>query len=195
MLRTIVLTALFLAMSLGGGIASVWYALNTNRSFGAISYGVWIAYPDAGTPDADPYSTARRARDAELSLGQAEGLPFYAKTDSEGRTLSGLCNYRLDGNVPAARFWTLHAADLALNPIEAPPLRNSALHSRQLLRAADNAFTIRMGPDAAAGNWISVSSSSAVVFVLTLYDTPIATTVTSEGSDFPAIVRMNCRDA
>lgn len=195
MIRTILLTAVFLVTALGGGIGSVWYALDTNRSFGAIQIDSWIAYPTAGTPDADPYSIARRARDAELPLGQAEGLPFYAKTDSEGRTLVGRCNYRLVGKAPAARFWTLYPADPSLVAIAASAYRNGALHSRQLLRAPDSSFTISIGPDPQPGNWISVSARGPVVFVLTLYDTQIASAVTSAGHDFPSIVRTDCRDA
>lgn len=195
MFRTITLTAIFLATALGVGIASVWYALNTNRSFGAIEVGDWVAYPNAGTPQADPYSIARRARDGELPLGQAEGLPFYAKTDSEGRTLTGRCNYRLSGNVPPARFWTLYAANLSLVAIKASPNRNSALHSRQLLRRPDGSFTISLGPDPAPGNWISVSFPGPIAFVLTLYDTQIASAVTSAGRDFPVIIRTGCPDA
>lgn len=194
MLRTILLTLIVLAISLGGGIASVWYALNTNSGFGAITIGSWTAFPDAGTPNADPYETARRARDAELPLGQAEGLPFYARTDSDGRSLSGLCNYRLDGNVPPARFWTLHATDQALVALKTTRFRNDVLHSRQLLRAPDSSFTIMLGPDPVPGNWISVSAPQPIVFVLTLYDTPVASTVTSADRDFPSIVRTGCRD-
>ena len=195
MIRTIFLTAVFLATALGVGIGSVWYALNTNRSFGAIQIGSWIAYPTAGTPDADPYSIARRARDAELPLGQAEGLPFYAKTDAEGRTLSGRCNYRLVGKAPAARFWTIYPADQALVAISTSTYRNGVLHSRQLLRAPDGSFTISIGPDPQPGNWIGVSAPGPVVFVLTLYDTQIASAVTSAGQDFPSIVRIDCGDA
>lgn len=194
MLRTIFLTMLFLAIALGGGIGSVWYALNTNSGFGAITIGSWTAYPDSGTPNADPYETARRARDAELPLGQAEGLSFFARADSDGRTLSGLCNYRLVGNVPPARFWTLHVATPSLFALRTGRHRNDALHSRQLLRAPNSSFAITVGPNPTSGNWISVSSPGQVVFVLTLYDTQIASTVTSAGRDFPSIQRTGCRD-
>ncbi len=194
MVRTICLTLVFLAISLGGGIASVWYALNTNSSFGAISIGSWTAFPDAGTPDADPYSTARRARDGELPMGQAEGLPFFAKTDSDGRTLSTRCNYRINGKVPAARFWTIHTASPSLIALETKPFRNDALHSRQLLRAPDGSFSITVGPDPAPGNWISVTAAGSMVMVLTLFDTQIASAVTSASEEFPNIIRIQCRD-
>src|SRR5690606_24638958 len=66
MIQTFVLAFLALAIAVGGGTASVWYALDTNESFGAERIGPWTAYPAEGRPDADPYSTARRARNAEL---------------------------------------------------------------------------------------------------------------------------------
>ncbi len=194
MLRTIFLTLVFLAISLGGGIASVWYVLNANIGFGAIRIGAWTAYPDAGTSDADPYSVARRARDAELPLGQAEGLPFYANKDSQGRDLSGRCNYQLVGKVPQARFWTLYPATPSLEALPTTTFRNGALHSRQLLRRPDGSFVISVGPDPAPGNWISVTKPVPLNLVLTLYDTQVASTISSAAREFPGIERLGCLD-
>ena len=194
MLRTIALTLLFLLISLGGGISSVWYTLNANVGFGAIRIGVWTAFPQEGSDDADPYSVARRARDAKLPLGRAVGLSFFANTDSDGQTLSGQCNYQLVGNVPQARFWTIYPASPSLEPLETSAYRNAVLHSRQLLRRQDSSFVISIGPDPAAGNWISVTRPNQMVFVLTLYDTQIASTVASAEREFPSIINVGCRD-
>lgn len=192
MIRTIVLTLIILSIAVGGGTASVWYMLNSSVGFGAVRNGVWVAYPAAGTPRADPYSTARRARDAELPLGAAEGLAFYARTDSTGRALSGRCNYRIVGNVPVARFWTFHVADNQLNSLTKNGLQPQALHSRQILRRPDGSFVLRLGPDPAPGNWMRISLAAPVAFVLTLYDTPVTSTTGAEDQVFPEILRSGC---
>ena len=78
MLRTVLLTLATLAIAIGGGAASVWYALELQEGVGAVTIGSWTAYPDIGAPDADPYSKARAAREGLLALGRAEGLAFVA---------------------------------------------------------------------------------------------------------------------
>jgi hypothetical protein len=84
MLRTVFLIAFALAVAIGGGAASAWYMIDRGVAFGAVSVGPWTAFPDRGTPAADPYSRARFARTGDLSLGQAEGIVFSARRDSGG---------------------------------------------------------------------------------------------------------------
>ena len=134
MLKTAFLTFVVLCISIVGGGASVWYTLKANESIGAVTVGEWTAFPLIGTPDADPYSKARVAREGLLALGRAEGLSFSAQRDSAGETLRRECSYRIEGAVPSARFWTLYAADAAGNVIRAGERRSAALHSYQLLR-------------------------------------------------------------
>ena len=73
MFRTVFLILATLAIAIGGGAASVWYALQAQEGIGAITIGSWTAYPNMGAPDADPYSKARVAREGVLALGRAEG--------------------------------------------------------------------------------------------------------------------------
>ena len=126
------------------------------------------------TPDADPYSKARAARKAYLALGTAEGLPFYARSDNSGRTLRRGCTYRLSGMTPPARFWTVYPATPDLEPIRPREGLQEALHSREVLYDDDGSVTITIGPDAAPGNWLPVEGSGDFVLVMTLYDTPSA---------------------
>ncbi|TSE04009.1 DUF1214 domain-containing protein, partial [Mesorhizobium intechi] len=56
MLKNAFLMLLSLAIAIGGGGASVWYALKIQDGVGAIRVGQWTAFPDIGTPAADPYS-------------------------------------------------------------------------------------------------------------------------------------------
>ena len=91
MLKTAFLILFVLAVSIIGGGASVWYTLKANEGMGAVTIGEWTAFPFIGTPDADPYSKARVAREGVLALGRAEGLSFSAQRDSAGEALQSEC--------------------------------------------------------------------------------------------------------
>ena len=129
MFRTVFLTLVTLAIAIGGGAASVWYALQAQEGIGAVTIGNWTAYPNMGAPDADPYSKARVAREGMLALGRAEGLAFFANRDSGGDTLSRKCSYVIEGATPPARFWTFYAADRSLAVLAGDGRRKPAANS------------------------------------------------------------------
>ena len=193
MLKTVLLVGLTLALAIGGGAGSVLYALNHGASFGAITVGPWVAFPDIGTPDADPYMQARYARDGSLALGRAEGVEFRAQSDSDGAPLSIQCRYAVEGETPPARFWTLHATDENQVDLAGVGARQSATSSLAILREADTSrFAVQVGPEPAAGNWLPVSGAGSMQLVLTLYDTPIANRTDLSDSNLPAIRRIAC---
>jgi hypothetical protein len=192
MLKTAFLTLVMLAVSIGGGAASVWYALQAQEGVGAVTIDGWTAYPDIGTPEADPYSRARVARKVALSLGRAEGLSFTARSDSAGDLLREECQYRIQGSVPTSRFWTLYVADgfgAAIEPRKGHP---AALHSQGLLRSADDTVSIAIGAVPEPGNWVPLSGVGPISFVLTLYDTPIAGSTGMVDLSLPRILKVGC---
>jgi hypothetical protein len=192
MLRTVLLTLVTLAIAIGGGAASVWYALQAQEGVGTVTIGSWTAYPLMGAPDADPYSKARAARQGLLALGRAEGIAFFATRDAAGAQLSRKCSYRIEGSTPPARFWTLYAADRSLRMLMGDRRRKPALQSLDVLRNADNSFAIAVGPNAMPGNWLSVAGVGPMVFVLTLYDTPVAGSIGVEDVGLPQVLRTGC---
>ncbi len=192
MLRNAVLTLVALAIAIGVGGGSVWYALDAQSGIGAIRIGPWTAFPDMGTPDADPYSQARVAREGVLALGRAEGLAFVAERDSDGQPLRRECAYTIEGQFPTARFWTLYAADQSLDAIDTGRPRPAALHSYEILRRPDNSAVISAGRHPAPGNWLLVPGTGALYFVLTFYDTPIASSTGLSDVRLPRIARGSC---
>lgn len=192
MLKNTFFVALTLAIAIGGGGASVWYALKLQDGFGAVKIGEWTAYPEIGTPNADPYSKARVAREGVLALGRAEGLSFVAAQDSNGAGLQRGCSYTIDGTVPPARFWTLYATDEAMSVIDGPEHRALALQSYEMLRLPDNSVTISIGRRPAPGNWLAVDGSGKMFFVLTLYDTTIASSTGVADVKLPRITKAGC---
>ena len=194
MIRTVLLTLATLAIAIGGGAASVWYALEAQEGVGAVTIGSWTAYPTMGAPDADPYSKARAARQGLLALGRAEGLAFLATHDATGASLSRRCSYLIEGSTPPARFWTLYVADRSLRMLPLARLRKPALQSLAILRNPDNSFVIAVGPEATPGNWLSTGGEGPMVFVLTLYDTPVSGSIGVEDVELPQVLRTGCHE-
>lgn len=192
MIRTIFLTAFVLIVSIGGGAASVWLALNASEGIGAVVISGWTAFPDVGTPNADTYSKARFAREGGLSLGRAEGITFVASHDTSGAQLRRECTYQIEGQIPSARFWTLYAADDQRVLLPPTVRRIPALHSQEMLRTVDGAISITASHDPAPGNWLGVTGTGPMQFVLTLYDTPAATSARVFEILLPQVLRTGC---
>ncbi len=192
MLKTAFLILVALAIALVGGGASVWYALKANEGGGAVTIGTWTAFPYLGTPDADPYSKARVAREGLLALGRAEGLSFSTETDSAGERLRLECTYRIEGAMPSARFWTLYAADPSGAAVKGGERRAATLHSQQFIRLADNSVSITAGPHVAPGNWLALAGAGPMSLVLTFFDTPIASSTGASDVVLPTIEKVGC---
>jgi hypothetical protein len=191
-LRLLINIAIAVVLASVIGFASAWYAVDRGFLFGSVSIGPWEAWPRAGSPDADPYSIARLARTGEVPLGAGEGLAFTATADQDGIPLSGRCTYRLDGQTPAARLWTLSAYD-GNGRLMANAARRTGFHSREIVRRSDGSFTILISGQVHSGNWLPVSTAGAFSLVFRLYDTPLTTGGELTDSMMPEIVREACR--
>lgn len=192
MLKTVFLTALTIAIALGGGAGSVWLALDSEFGFETVNIGNWVAFPGRGTPAADPYTRARFSREGDLALGQAEGLTFTTRRDSDGEPLSLSCAYRVEGPVPPARFWTLWARDASGSRILPLGERAPALHSLALMRQDDSTTVTTVSRRPAPGNWLAVSGDGPFTLVLTLYDTAIPSSARISEVELPRVTREAC---
>jgi hypothetical protein len=173
------------------GFSTAWVAVEHGRIFGSVTVGPWTAWPNAGGPDADPYSVALLARSGEVPLGADEGLAFTATTDSEGAPLSGTCAYRVSGQTPQARLWTLTAYDAA-GRLMANAARRAGFHSREILRRADGSLDITVSPEVQPGDWLPIARVEGFQLVLRLYDTPLTTATEFVDIDMPRIDREQC---
>jgi hypothetical protein len=192
MLRTVFLILLALVIAIGGGAASVWMMLENAPPVGGLHAGPWTAFPDAGTPEADPYSRARFAREGGIPLGRSEGIVFVAARDSAGAALTRGCIYQVQGSLPAARFWTIHAADAGNRPLPPFARRAPVLHSEMVLRGEDNALAITVSAQPSPGNWLAVTGRGPMHLVLTLLDTPFSTGFQVARLVLPDIRRVSC---
>jgi hypothetical protein len=173
------------------GFASAWYAVDHGPLFGSVRVGAWTAWPLAGSPDADPYSIAMLARTGEVPLGAGEGLAFNADVDSTGTPLSGACTYKIVGQTPAARLWTLTAYDGG-GRLMANAARRPGFHSREILRQANGDFEITIASEVQPGNWLPIARVDRFKLILRLYDTPLTTGSQLADLVMPEIIRDGC---
>lgn len=181
-----------LAVALAVGFGLSWYALTDGRLFGALQSGPWTTWPQAGSPNPDPYTRAFITRNAALQLGQAEGIQLVATTDSDGRQLDRACRYRIDGRTPTATFWTLVPVDGGGATV-ARPDGPTGFESNRIARANDGSVQLYISKSLSPLNWLEIRGNGPYSLVLSLYDTTIFSAVgATETVTLPSIIREDC---
>ena len=194
-LQTLVLLCLILLAGTLIGIASAYLMIERERPLLAVNIGPWSAHPKAGTAEADPYSVAIYTRGARVPLASGEGLALTAVTDSSGDRLDPRCSYRIFGQTPAARLWTLTASD-GYGRLSPTLAGRESIDSRQILRHADGSFDITAAIRPRSGNWLplpaALTENAGLMFTLRIYDAPITTGAALDGVTMPGIVKAGC---
>jgi len=180
-----------LIAGLGGGF-SVHYALRHFNGFHKVQIGLWTAWPQDETEEADAYVQARSVLRGAIALGRAEGLSFYRDHDDEGKALSGRCRYLVYGQVPEARFFTLYAIDKERVPAKIPGQRPDKIFSQDIIRDETGAFSLIASPRMQEGNWLAVPHGSYAL-QLNLYDTPITAMIGLNKPVMPSVVKIRER--
>lgn len=186
--------AFFLSLIIGttAGLTATWFAVSRPHGLGKQQVGVWEAWPQAGTPDAEPYGRAIQARNGYLPLGAGEGIALFAEKDETGAVLNGACRYHVAGWLPSARYWTLEA----FTP-EGAALTNalgrSGFTSMEIVRDEDGRMDIVVAPEVSPGNWLQTGGARPFVLVLRLYDTVLsASAFALDAQVLPAVTREAC---
>ncbi|MCW2307907.1 DUF1214 domain-containing protein [Rhodobium gokarnense] len=180
-----------IVLGVGLGLGSAYLAVENGHLVDSVAIGGWIASPNAGTPEADPYSAAAFARTGEVALGSGEGLALIADRDSAGNLLTGKCDYVIAGNTPPARLWTLSILEDGWRSA-ANPRGRIGFHSKDVLREADGSFRITVSTSAKSGNWFPIRDTERLRMVMRLYDTPVTSGSTMIELEMPKIERGAC---
>ncbi|MBF0680901.1 MAG: DUF1214 domain-containing protein [Devosia sp.] len=191
-MRFVLRLLLTIAVALGIGFGLSHFALTDGRFFGGNSIGPWVAWPDAGTPQPNPYTRAHLVREAALQMGRAEGLQFIATTDSEGRPLDRVCSYRLVGHVPVSSFWTLVAIDENWINLAAPDAE-PAMRSSEVVRDNNGAINVAVSTTLESGTWLEITGEGPFSLALSLYDTTAFSGLGAGNDTMPVILRRACR--
>lgn len=181
-----ILAALVLGL---GSAAFVGYRALQNA---AVANGPWMVLLDAGNTDAGMYERAAVAIGGLFALSRTETLYYSAMTDSDGRTLTEQCDYRVIGTDPDARWWSLtaYAMDQFL-------IRNGdqhhALAQTTVAREPDGSFIIHVSPTAQPQNWISSAEGGQFLLMLRLYNPGESVYEQPGTAPLPRIERGKCQ--
>jgi len=180
------------AVALLIGFGSAYWAVSGDYPFGKVRAGLWHGAPRVGSREADPYTRAVVARNAEIPLAVGEGLTLTATRDDAGRALDAACSYRIGSTTPQARYWTITLYDEDGRPVAAG-LERSGFTSAEVLRDAEGRFTIHLSREPMPGNWLRMPEAGRPGLALRLYDTPVAAgTAALDTRSLPTIERLDC---
>ena len=192
--KSLVNLALFVSVSLGGGLGSAWYMIEAGSRLSARTFGPWVTWVAAGRPEADPYTRAHVARNGLLPLSSTAELAFKARADSRGVQLSSACDYAviMDDFDPA--WWSIAVYD-GYGRLIANAADRHAFNASTAMRGIDGRTVIALARDARPGNWLPTGRSNRIVVVLTVQDATWGAAIVDGGSprSMPQIVRSACR--
>ncbi len=185
--------AYILGLGAGLGLVSAHWAVAGRPAVGKVEVDSWMAWPGSGSRGVDPYMRAYLARGVHLPLGAGEGVELIAERSDDGAHLDGRCRYRLSGNVPTTRGWTLGVTDGAGRPF-ALPLDRASFSDAEIVRGEDGALSIVAAAAPQSGNWLPLPAAGRFQFRLRLYDTPVSSqTGETRAANLPRIARLDCR--
>lgn len=157
-----------LAVGVGIGVGSLYYATFKANPTPVIANGAWRMNPLAGSEANSPYSRLEIAFTAILALARSETIYFEARTDDAGEPLTAACDYILSGPPPEARWWsvTAYGSDDMLIPTQNERYSASAA-SMQRDGAGD--VEIALSSDGSGPNGIATGAGNFVL-LLRLYE-------------------------
>ncbi|WP_421790445.1 DUF1214 domain-containing protein [Hyphobacterium sp.] len=175
---------------------SGWTPLDPPGLFQAIEVDDWRSDAAIGSDAADPYTRAYVARRGLLGLRREEATYYLRNVDDDGAQLSENCAYVIEGEAPAARWWsvTLYASDyfLAQNTDDAHSADASRLPVDEdgLWRA-----TIQAENPGDGSFWISSRYAGEFDLLFRLYNASEDVLNTPEDILVaPNIVRLGCQE-
>lgn len=180
---------LVVGLVLGTGAA----ALQLKQSFAAmgIENGPWRTGEKVGTADASVATRATVALRGLLALPEREAIYFNALTDSQGRELSGKCQYRVTGGAIDARWWSLTLYDkagyLIPNPASVYSVGSAAIAPDEKAN-----WTVDIARQRTGVHWIAIPDDQPFELTLRAYH-PSRDLLAKRGSvTLPRIERGEC---
>lgn len=160
---------LFAVLVLVAGIGSSRYMISRGSMLNTNTYGPWVFFRAAGSPDADPYTRAHFARTGELRIAANSAGVFEARTDNTGAGLHSSCDYLVEGPSPGGLWWSISVFDRKgrIIPNEAG---RYAFTRDTVAPNPDGSFIVSLGRDARPGNWLPTGGAGRLVLVFTLLD-------------------------
>jgi len=172
------------------GLGSAYVATFSMHGNAQVRNGAWQTNLLTGSATADPYIRTYVALTGLLALNKSETIYFEAHEDSAGQPLDGKCSYRVDGNDPDARWWsiTVYGKDHFLLP---NPAKRYSVSKTNIVRSADSSFSVRLSTTPEEGNWIA-TSESGFELTLRLYNPGDSVRERPDAVALPSITKEAC---
>lgn len=153
--------------------------------------GPWRTSITTGSAAANPWQRAAVALAGLYALSPQEAVYFTAFTDSSGAALRGECRYRVQGQIPSARWWsvTVYGADHYLVP---NPEHRYAQSAGTLPARADGSIDIAVAADASGPGTLPSPASGPYSLTLRLYNPPAGMLSALATTPLPRIVPEGC---
>lgn len=173
------------------GLASAWAAIGERHGLFRKQAGSWTVWPNAGNPEADPYTIAHFARAGILPAKGLEVLYFYARLDSGGQKIQAKCSYMISGKSIQTSAWslTLYNGD---GQLIRNPAQRYGFNSANVIRAAGGAYVVWLSRDAHPGNWLPNGQSGTRQLVLRLYNPDRGYVANPVSAPLPEIRKTGC---
>ncbi|MFA5077883.1 MAG: DUF1214 domain-containing protein [Dehalococcoidia bacterium] len=166
-----ILLGIVVALLLGGviGIGSAVLAIERSAVSSSVINGPWRTNLATGSEQHDMYNRAWFAIHALLGLNQSESIYYFAYTDDSGERLNGDNVYRIEGNVPDARWWsiTVYGEDDFLIPNE---MNCYSYSGNSVTYDQDGKYTIYLSKNQKPGDWIPLGDQKSFSLALRLYN-------------------------
>ena len=182
---------LSLVVALGVGAWTARSAIQKWPDLASDRYGPWHILATLGQPGGDPYAKALLQIEPRMVIGMSEGARYVAATTDDGKPLSPLCSYRLRGDVPLARLFTLHAEDMRGNLLLPPAPLPGTLHSDGLM-IDGKSYEILVSAQAKPGNWLAIRSFAPFRLVMHQYDVAVVSDQAIQRPRLPRIEETGC---
>jgi hypothetical protein len=188
---SIIVLALMAAFATG--TVSAAYAITHWLQMAGQRSGSWQRLSTMGQINPDPYTQAFEHMSTQLPIGSAEGHIYVASKDSGGLILNSACNYIIEGEIPAARLFTLRVETPDGQLIETKSPFQSAIHSDQMIFSSTR-FTISASSTVKPDNWVTLPAVGRFNFVMTYYDVAVINDDTGNSTRLPDIIKGSCAD-
>lgn len=189
----LILILIVVLSGFAAGVGLTAFAIGNGAPYLVQQVRGWEFSPRIGSPDIDPYARARLFAEGELPLAAGEGYTLRTHADIDGAPLQAACRYQLSSPFPAARYWTVTLTDRAGRLV--PHLaERSGFTSAEIVRRHDGRFSIEIGPEPLAGNWLPTGGrNGGFEIVLRFYETPLAATATLlDPRTIPTLRKTGC---
>ncbi|MAR00925.1 MAG: hypothetical protein CMI00_10380 [Oceanospirillaceae bacterium] len=154
--------------------------------------GDWLYQLSVGDESSSIFQKAVIAAGGLFALSRSESMYFIARPQQMStHDMKGSCHYRISGESPDTRWWsiTVYGHDRMLIP---NPEKRYSFSDRTVSFNPDGTFTIDISPTETGENWIPTSGDRRINVLLRVYN-PAPSLVQGAGNvALPRVEEVSC---